>query len=55
MPFKDQSTIPKATFTETGVCIQGADAPSQILQHLVLISKSYFLLGPVYMEWGTPV
>ena len=44
MAFKDQSTIPKATFIEIGVCIQGAAAPSRILQHLVLISKSSFLL-----------
>ena len=44
MAFKDQSTIPKATFIEIGVCIQGTAAPSRILQHLVLISKSQFLL-----------
>ena len=44
MAFKDQSTIPKATFIEIGVCIQGAAVPSRILQHLVLISKSSFLL-----------
>ena len=40
MAFKDQSTIPKATFIEIGVCIQGTAAPSRILQHLVPISKS---------------